>query len=524
MLVRHEVLVSEERHPTRGDMLIIASLFIVSRLIFANLLGVRFNVAPLGYWQVIDTYLLKYDLLRSIFYLHSQPPLFNLIVGMFVKMPLNTGTLLLEYLFHAVGLIMCISMFVVMIKIGVYRRLGLVMTLLFMFNPSTVLFENYAFYSYLVMAMLCVSTLSLYKYLETKGMLWLAAFLSLAGSICLIRSSFHIAWFALVVAMLLLFSRDKVLRSKMIPVSSIVFLLVFAWYAKNWYVFGSFSSSSWLGMSLAKTYYVFLSDKELADLAARGTVSHVSTVPSFSPLSEYSDTMASPRSMGMEITDAEYKRDGSVNYNNVNYVDISRRYQSDVLQAVARDPRLLALSILKAGVTYLRPASQYFTDEHFDEMHNMAQVERLDDIYRHFYYLQYDSIRSIRAHAASAGNSPYRHSISDALGLISWTLLLFTAAILFYVPARIRRLMKMGENICSVTLAFAYVNIVYVALITSLLEAGENDRFRFETEALFTILVAIILTDLLKWATSRFILMRARAAGSGTNIGVRQES
>ncbi len=36
-------------------------------------------------WQALDTDLLRNDLLTSLFYLHTQPPLFNLFAGMIIK-------------------------------------------------------------------------------------------------------------------------------------------------------------------------------------------------------------------------------------------------------------------------------------------------------------------------------------------------------------------------------------------------------------------------------------------------------
>src|SRR5262245_34524103 len=49
------------------------------------LLGVRFDLAPLGgSWQFLDVELLRHDLLRSLFCLHSQPPGFNFFLGIVV--------------------------------------------------------------------------------------------------------------------------------------------------------------------------------------------------------------------------------------------------------------------------------------------------------------------------------------------------------------------------------------------------------------------------------------------------------
>ncbi|MEE8381690.1 MAG: hypothetical protein V3R78_07440, partial [Thermodesulfobacteriota bacterium] len=57
--------------------LLIVFIFILSRIIFYYK-GGSFLATPIAFAkQYLDPVLLESDLLRSIFYLHSQPPLFN---------------------------------------------------------------------------------------------------------------------------------------------------------------------------------------------------------------------------------------------------------------------------------------------------------------------------------------------------------------------------------------------------------------------------------------------------------------
>src|SRR5262245_2635671 len=52
----------------------------------SHLAGIRFDASPLQwYWQYLDPSLLEKKLLGSLFYLHSQPPLFNLFLGVIAK-------------------------------------------------------------------------------------------------------------------------------------------------------------------------------------------------------------------------------------------------------------------------------------------------------------------------------------------------------------------------------------------------------------------------------------------------------
>ena len=67
-------------------LLVVVSVFAVSRLA-AWAAGVRFDASILTwYWQFLDVELLRHDLARSLWYLHAQPPLFNLFLGSVLKL------------------------------------------------------------------------------------------------------------------------------------------------------------------------------------------------------------------------------------------------------------------------------------------------------------------------------------------------------------------------------------------------------------------------------------------------------
>ena len=66
--------------------LAIAGVFAVSR-VAARLAGVTFDTSPLTrFWQIADTNLLHHHLLQTLWNLHSQPPLFNLWLGINLKL------------------------------------------------------------------------------------------------------------------------------------------------------------------------------------------------------------------------------------------------------------------------------------------------------------------------------------------------------------------------------------------------------------------------------------------------------
>jgi hypothetical protein len=97
-------MIADIRHfflANRKESLALIGLFIVSRIAIV-LAGVDFDNAVVvnGQWQLINIELLKNRLLESLWYLHSQPPLYNLYTGIVIKLfPQQYGLV-----FHAIHL------------------------------------------------------------------------------------------------------------------------------------------------------------------------------------------------------------------------------------------------------------------------------------------------------------------------------------------------------------------------------------------------------------------------------------
>jgi hypothetical protein len=65
-----------------GGLLAIVVFYLASRRLL-HLAGVEFDsVGVQIYWQILPYHLLRDELWTSLWYLHSQPPLFNLLLGL----------------------------------------------------------------------------------------------------------------------------------------------------------------------------------------------------------------------------------------------------------------------------------------------------------------------------------------------------------------------------------------------------------------------------------------------------------
>src|SRR5271154_3700758 len=69
----------------RSPSLWLSSVFILSRAAYFGA-GIRFDVTPLDtFFQICDPLLLRTRLLETLYYAHTYPPGFNLMIGLVLK-------------------------------------------------------------------------------------------------------------------------------------------------------------------------------------------------------------------------------------------------------------------------------------------------------------------------------------------------------------------------------------------------------------------------------------------------------
>lgn len=469
----------------RFTLMMLAIIYLLSRLgyIWA---GVRLDMGMLAYgYQFIDPELLRTDLFKSLFYLHSQPPLFNLILGLAIKaFPQDNGQSFLILSFVALGLVNILAMYRLMRAVGAGQKVSFLLVVLFIFNPVTILYENFLFYTHLTMALLTLSTLWLERFLVTRRLLWLYLFFVTLVIIVLTRSLFHLVWLLVIsVGVWLLCALPQRRAVKMAAV--IACLVVAGWYGKNYWLFGKFGASSWLGLNYARMWTSQFSLAEREEMAAAGLISPISLLKPFSPIPAYQHYLGSPEPMGHPVVDAIYKSTGSMNFNHLSMLEVSEHYWRDAFQVIRVHPEVLLFGQLRSWGIYFRPASHYI----LLSQGNMVKVHPLDRFYRTFYYLQFaqDDLRSTGVELSTT-------YVWRALQTISITLLLGTLLLIFYIPWHAKRLWARGNRTTAIVLLYAWFNIIYVALVGNLLEVGENNRFRYMVEPLWIILVALFLT------------------------------
>lgn len=464
-------------------------LIFVASQIAATLLSIRFvgssQMIIEPFWQYLDPQILKTDLLRGLFFLHSQPPLFNAFLGLVLKLFPQHYEQAFCWIFRAFSFGALLLMGLIMRKMAINQILIFFFCTIFALFPNFLVYTNLLFYTLPIAFLLLLSCLFLQKFLETQRRQYAVLFTCTAGIIMLTRSIYHLLWFVLCGVIILLLmnrnSRDIFLRASIVPV-----LLVLLLYAKNSVLVGSFGPSSWMGMNLARGWPLpnesmrslnaFLEPDEIRRLSDLHKINSEWLVGPFMPPGAYSH-------LGYFRTDqsnfwhpaitAPEKRSSipnvtHPNFNHYDYAKISRKMFDADRAIILEYPQKYFARVLLGFKMYLQPATgpSWFLVQSY----NYYSTQKYADFLTRLLF--------------------QGRRIELARGYIPWNsfYILFPVLMIFGI---IKTFARADNN--GVTFAYLTLTILWVAMITNMLEFGENNRIRFETDPLIVIVSAAAL-------------------------------
>jgi hypothetical protein len=479
-------------------MVWIILLVAVTRIVF-HMAGVRYDANVGALMHVADPELLRTDLLRTLYYLHTQPPLFNAVLGIAMKAFGAYWRPALMILWLVLGLGALLSLHMLMLRLGVARWVAFGAVCLLAVSPATILYENWLFYDYPIMAMLCIAMLLLRLYLEGRRASYLAGFLLLLSVIVLTRSLFHLAWMALIIGLLALFLPDR--RRAILMMAVLPLLVASLPYMRNLILFDEFSCSTWFGPSLAKMTLCRLDSVECRSAVARGELSPVSLVPPYSSIDVYPRSVVEERvcpPTGVPVLDALRKGHGcgATNFNSLVWLGIARAYRRDAIRVLATHPALYAGAVANASFDYCYPASVNFMLK--ANRGAISGYERLFDLVVYGQLFDYQSVGERERHDAHGVPKAFKIGLFIVLGML--------AALTFGAMITRRLLRSEDGRADGVTLLIIIVTILWVALVGNALDIGENYRFRFMIDPFHYLLLALLLTRLCsRWPATRML-------------------
>ena len=468
-------------------VLILAVPFALSRLFFW-LMGVRYDASPLGrFWQYLDIGILQQRLLPGLLHLHSQPPAFNLFLGLVLKLcPVSTA-LCFQIVYALLGfLLYCLLYFFLRLS-RFSRPMAFLCAILFAVSPSSILYENWLFYSYPVAVLLALAAVALHRFQDTRRTIYAGVFLLSIAVVCLTWSAFHLA-FLLGCVFLVLIPQGAQRRRVGLCACAAVFMVA-TLYAKNLAVFGFFGASSWTGMNLSRIASHSIGPDEVAQLVKSGRIPEIANVRPFSPLDAYPETY---RTLPPDHADApeltvEKKASGMPNFNHLGYLSLSKEYQIASSYIICHYPRQYLSASFDSWLRYCRPS----WDNALLKLNRAALSGYISALSSWRLHLWID-LRPFRRNLFGVDS---RDVAYRSTGLYPLTSLLFLPSILVATCAgavvRLSRLVRLGDT-SGLAFMFIAATVLYIAVLGNAVEFGENNRFRAMTDPL--IFLASIIT------------------------------
>jgi hypothetical protein len=464
---------------------LLAMLFALSRLGY-YLLGVRFDARPvLHYYQFLDPELSKRRLLESLFYLHVQPPGWNLYTGAVLKFFPASYPLVFHAIYLLLGLGICWSTYHLMPILGVSRRLAFSLATWFAISPGVILFENYLLYEYLVAFLLLAAGAALVHFIQTSRPAWAALFFAALLGLVFVRNFFHLVYFVAIMATLAFLFRSQ--RRTVLLCGAVPLLLILGLYLKNWILFGSFSGSTWMGMNMDTITAHQLTAEEARSFVNRGVISPVSLLDVGSPLSLYRRYIQMPPRTGIPVLDDCVTSTGATNFNCRAFRQIQRIYTRDGLTLLRRYPVVYLRSVEAAWFAYFLPPGDF---PFFDL--NRPKIHAIDRFWNIVFFGQFreasdrKELRRLAAQGARASLVLY----TGVFLLIGLPALWLWGV--YYLVSGVRR--KTLGRPAAILLGFLLLNIFYVTAIANFLSSFENNRYRFPVDAFYVVLLGVALS------------------------------
>ncbi len=415
-------------------------------------------------WQYLDVETLTHNLWRGVWYDHAQPPVFNLFLGIVLKLTGSHAATAFVVIFKGFTLFNTFLLYTLLGRVAPNRYIPLLISLLYMLSPATMIFESELFYTSFITFFLLISAFFLFRLQDAtthNSTSWtnsLGFFLPLVVA-CLTRSMYHLVWLGAISIILLFCLRKKPVFTKFLASSLLALALVGSWYVKNYVIFHQFSTSSWIGMNLARNVF---HDENITDSSRIEAYEPFSDLRVYKPFIQWDYQQ---KFAGLNDRDLlqEKKNDTIKNVHQVDYIEVSKKYSAASIAYIKAHPITYLKNVSMSGMIFFATATRYPHEEY--------QVKKIW-LYDLFYSFNF-------AHFA---NGKFQRRITLLLSAVP-KLILY--AMVFFI------LLRPSERKRSLTLLniFIFSTIFYIFALGSLIEHYENMRFRYEIEPLFLLLL-----------------------------------
>jgi hypothetical protein len=461
--------------PARYDTLMV-SFAVIAHVIMGILYRVTVEWINPQTWPWADTIQalpmqdLQTNLVESLYYLHAQPPLFNLWGGVMGQIFPSDYLEIMCWQQMLMGA--AITVFAYFIGCHVLRSRwlsALIVIPTVALNPNIITYEQMIFYTLPTTFLLTTSVVCIQRFTTTQRPRYLYGFIVCLNLVVLLRSMYHLVIFLLPMLIFAIILAGPRWR-RMAMVIVLITLPAVGWHVKNAVEFGFFGATSWSGMNLWKIAQEGHSNAELNDLVQAGKLDPV--IVQLSPFSSPSAYAAFGFTDTSDIAVLSHD-----DLNNINIVAISELYGRNARTLIQHDPGQYIRNARIGYTSYTSPS------------------------YKTIYHLM---PRGFRWHMRISMNLTYGYELITHLN--KWTGGSFPTMLGMVLPLVLIgyffSLVKQGWQArqkwldvirADAVMVICAILILYSTMVGSAFELGENYRFKIDIEPILWVFIAAVI-------------------------------
>jgi Dolichyl-phosphate-mannose-protein mannosyltransferase len=415
------------------------------------------DINGLGGWdnyvQLLPSGIMRHHLLQGLWYLHAQPPIYNLICGILFKLFQPHHVTVLHWLNIVLGSLAAAMTYAICKEIFRNKPVAFATALFLALNPSLFLFEANALYDLLCLFLISLSGYCLVRYCNKQTTGALIGFCAGINSLILVRSLYHIVILVPLAILIAVASGQRAKRA--IFIFSLIGILPVAWYAKNAVMFGFFGGSSWFGYNLYDQVSYNTPQERLK----------IANCDAFAVDGVFPDTSKSRRYGFTRTSSVPSLRNND--FHNINIIAISHAYLINSLRLIRTFPGHYVKNMAHAYFIFCKPSTQF--------VDFLEWVPRIAAPVRGWEWLE------------GRIDFPWCSRVTNFVIFLPLSLVLISLLLIHEKQQR-RKLWRevLHDNVLLLYLA---IMVSYTVIVSSMFELGENNRFKFPVEQCIWILV-----------------------------------
>lgn len=454
------------------------------------LTGQRFDPRYLGYgWQLIPWDVLSADPLRSVWYLHVQPPLWNLFLGGLARVSPFGDSMTLQVAMAVIGLVGAALAAELARALGLTRRWAVVVALIATANPEVMkgAFEPTYELATGVLLLAVVLVLSRLAAMGNtrRGLVLLAV---LATATTMTRSLYHPVWAMALIVLGLWLVRRRIDRRTVLATLAVPVLVMGGWMAKNQFLFGEATLSSWFGMNLQRAVIPVLPRADLEKMYADGDVSEIAMIGPFGNYDMYVDSMppCEPRHEHRSVSEATRTTDQwSPNFNYECYLPIFSAAGDDAMAVIKEHPGVW----LQGRMWSLRATFAVSTVPSESDSVVMRALDTAFSILR----LDMGGVLS-----TNGWGTPIYGWLEASVDFGLLLIPLYSALILVGARVLVRRVRRRSLTTNDVAFVATSFTVAFTIVVGAVAELGEQARFRTMVDPLATVAGSVLIVVLVR--------------------------